>query len=360
MQMMRDGPVPITDTDRLQLDYALAKAYADLKDYNRSFERLLSGSKLKRAQIQYEEPAALALFDRIEAVFTPELIRCKAKLGGGEPSATSIFVLGMPRSGTTLVEEILASHPQVRGTGELNVFNDVVNEVHDPDDQTIPYPEFIPALDGTAIGKIGARYLAEIRKLAPRAPHITDKMPSNYYFVGLIHLALSNAKIIHTVRDPVDTCISCFLKLFTAEQNHTYDLGELGRYYGRYQQLMVHWRRVLPRGRILDVRYEDVVVDLEGEARRILAHCALPWEERCLAFHQTDRAIRTASASQIRQPIYNSAVGRWRVYEEFLTPLLKELGSTAAQGCELKAGEKRDCRAEKRSLLYQRQQNGSE
>jgi hypothetical protein len=151
-------------------------------------------------------------------------------------------------------------------------------------------------------------------------------MPSNYYFAGLVHLALPNAPIIHTIRNPVDTCISCFSKLFSAEQNHTYDLGELGRYYKRYEQLMQHWRRVLPRGKILDVRYEDVVADLEGQARRIIAHCGLPWDDRCLSFHETDRPVRTASATQVRQPIYNSAVGRWRVYAEHLGPLLGALG----------------------------------
>jgi hypothetical protein len=151
-------------------------------------------------------------------------------------------------------------------------------------------------------------------------------MPSNYYFLGLIHLILPNARIIHSMRNPVDTCISCFSKLFSAEQNHTYDLGELGRYYERYERLMAHWRRVLPAGAFLDVRYEDIVADLEGEARRILGHCGLPWDDRCLSFHETVRPVRTASASQVRQPIYGSAVGRWRVYEPFLAPLLEALG----------------------------------
>jgi Sulfotransferase family len=179
--------------------------------------------------------------------------------------------------------------------------------------------------------RIGADYEALVRKLSEKSgragiARITDKMPSNYYFAGLIHLALPNAKIIHTIRDPVDTCVSCFSKLFTAEQNHTYDLGELGRYYKRYERLMAHWRTVLPRGRILDVRYEDVVADLEGEARRIISYCDLSWDERCLSFHKTDRPVRTASATQVREPIYNTAIGRWRVYEDYLEPLLCELG----------------------------------
>ncbi len=198
--------------------------------------------------------------------------------------------------------------------------------VRAPDGNTLRYPDFVPALDAAALRQIGARYVAEVRKLAPSGERVTDKMPSNYYFAGLIHLALPNAKIIHSVRDPVDTCISCFSKLFTAEQNHTYDLAELGRYYKRYQRLMAHWHRVLPARSILDVRYEDVVADLEGQARRIIAYCGLPWDDRCLSFHETERPVRTASATQVRQPIYKSAVGRWRVYEAQLAPLLGALG----------------------------------
>jgi hypothetical protein len=153
----------------------------------------------------------------------------RAKRGGGDPSPVPIFVVGMPRSGTTLVEQILASHPMVHGAGELKTMNDVVLTVRGPDGNTIPYPEFVPSLDAAAMKAIGARYVALLRELAPHGERVTDKMPSNYYFVGLIHLALPNARIVHTMRDPVDTCISCFSKLFTAEQNHTYDLGERGR-----------------------------------------------------------------------------------------------------------------------------------
>jgi tetratricopeptide (TPR) repeat protein len=313
----------LSKTDRLQLDYALGKAYADLKDHRRSFEHLLRGAAAKRATIVYDEAATMALFDRIEQVFTRELIAAAA--GGGDPARRPIFIIGMPRSGTTLVEQILASHPTVHGAGELQTLNDVVLTVRGPDGNTLPYPDFVPSLDATALKAIGQRYLALVRELAPQAERVTDKMPSNYYFAGLVHLALPNAKIIHTLRDPVDTCISCFSKLFSAEQNHTYDLAELGRYHRRYEQLMAHWRRVLPPDRMLEVRYEDVVADLDGQARRIIAYCGLPWDDRCLAFHETDRPVRTASATQVRQPIYTSAIGRWKVYEEFLGPLLREL-----------------------------------
>ena len=190
------------------------------------------------------------------------------------------------------------------------------------------------ALDAAALRQIGNNYVARLSEFVRQEAgetvrHVTDKMPSNYYFLGLIHLALPHAKVIHAMRDPVDTCVSCFSKLFSAEQNHTYDLGELGRYYRRYEQLMAHWRRVLPEGSFLDVRYEDVVADLEGEARRIIAYCGLPWDDRCLSFHATGRPIRTASATQVRKPIYRSAVGRSRVYAEQLEPLLSALSGGA-------------------------------
>ncbi len=330
MQAMAAKTDGLSKSDRMQLDFALGKAYGDLKDYRRSFARLLAGNAAKRATIKYDEAATFGLFDRIEATFTRDLIARKS--GGGDPSRVPILVMGMPRSGTTLIEQIIASHPMVHGAGELQTFNDVVLTVRGLDGNTIPYPEFVPSLDASALRQIGARYLAEVRKLAPTGERVTDKMPSNYYFAGLIHLALPNAKLIHSVRNPVDTCISCFSKLFTAEQNHTYNLAELGRYYRRYDRLMAHWHRVLPAQSILDVRYEDVVADLEAQARRIIAHCGLPWDDRCLSFHKTDRPIRTASATQVRQPIYNSAIGRWRVYEKELGPLLSALGERVAPG----------------------------
>jgi tetratricopeptide (TPR) repeat protein len=323
MEQLAASPGGLAERDRIELDFVLGKAYADLKDQRRSFQHLLSANARKRATISYNETTALALFDAIEATFSRELIA--AKSCGGDLSQRPIFILGMPRSGTTLVEQILASHPMVHGAGELKTFDEIVRAIRGPDGATIPYPKFVPALDRSEMASIGARYLAAIDARAPNDERVTDKMPSNYYLVGLIHLALPNAKIIHTVRDPVDTCISCFSKLFTEGQSYTYDLGELGRYYKRYERLMAHWRDVLPPGRILDVRYEDVVADLEAQARRIVSHCELPWDDRCLSFHETDRPVRTASATQVRQPIYSSAVGRWRVYEEFLEPLLTAL-----------------------------------
>jgi tetratricopeptide (TPR) repeat protein len=309
---------------QLFLHFALGKAYADLKEHARSFEHLLRGNALKRAQVRYDEAANLALLARIEAIFTPALLKKKAR--HGDRSHLPVFVLGMPRSGSSLIEQILASHPLVLGAGELTTLEEVVRTVRASRD-LLPYPDCIPALDGASIRRIGALYLTRVRHLAPAGKiRVTDKMPSNYLLIGLIHMALPNARIIHTVRDPVDTCISCFSKLFTLEHNYTYDLAELGRYYRGYQRLMAHWHRVLPPGRILDVRYEELVANLKAEAQRIIAHCGLDWDARCLAFHRTQRPVRTASVMQVRQPIYMSSIGHRRVYEPFLGPLLAALG----------------------------------
>ncbi len=311
--------------DRVELHFALAKAYEDLGRSEDAFEQLLAGNALKRRRIEYDEAAALGMLERIREVFTPDLIRIWQD--ASDPSRQPIFIVGMPRSGTTLVEQILASHAQVFGAGELEYFGKVVAEHRAPESGSQAFPEAVLSLSNEQLRHLGESYLAKIKPLAPQAARMVDKMPSNYVYAGLIHLVLPNAAIIHTVRDPIDTCISCFSKLFDKEQNHTYDLAELGRYYRHYQALMAHWHRILPPGRILDVRYEDVVADLEGQARRLVAHCGLDWDDRCLSFYKSNRPVRTASAAQVRQPIYHSAVGRWRAYEKLLDPLLMELGA---------------------------------
>lgn len=329
MESLLTNEEGLSKVDRMHLNFALGKACADLKDYRRSFAHLLAANAAKRANIAYDERSTFSLFDRLEAVFTREMIA--AKSAGGDPSPMPIFVLGMPRSGTTLVEQIIASHPAVYGAGELQVFDKLVSTFRGPNGNLLPFPEFVSGLDAPALQEFGARYLTSAIALAHTGrtaltERITDKTLSNYYFAGLIHLVLPNAKIIHTIRDPLDTCVSCFSKLFATELKYAYDLGELGRYYSRYERLMTHWHRVLPQDRILDVRYETLVIDLEGQARRIISYCGLDWDDRCLSFHKTDRPVRTASATQVRQPIYRGAIDRWRVYEAHLGPLLSALG----------------------------------
>jgi tetratricopeptide (TPR) repeat protein len=316
--------------DRIELHFGLAKAYEDLGRRDDAFSQLLAGNALKRRHIVYPEAAILGAMERVPQVFTPELIRSRRH--AGDPSPVPVFIVGMMRSGSTLVEQILASHPDVFGAGELKVFGNVVRDFRPDRGDATDIFEMASNLSDDQFRDIGARYLAAVKPLAPAAARITDKMPSNFFLAGLIHLALPNAAIIHTVRDPLDTCLSCFSKLFAEAQNHTYDLAEIGRYYRHYRALMAHWHGVLPPGRILDVRYEDVVADLEGTARRILAHCGLAWDARCLDFHRTERPVQTASAAQVRQPIYASSVGRARASGDELTPLIAELAAFAPVG----------------------------
>jgi tetratricopeptide (TPR) repeat protein len=310
---------------QIDLHFALAKAYEDVGRYDDAFQRLLTGNALKRRQIQYHEAAALGELDHIMEVFTPEFVQTFQ--GAGEPSAVPVFIVGMPRSGTTLIEQILASHPQVFAAGELPNLNLIAASIGPMAGCPLPFPDVMPHLSKQHLRPVGARYVAEITQLAPEATHVTDKLPSNFRFAGLIHLALPNARIIHAARDPIDTCVSCFSKLFANSQHQTYDLAELGRYYQRYRALMQHWRQVLPAGRILDVQYEDLVSDFEGQARRIIAHCDLNWHERCLAFHKTDRAVHTASAVQVRQPLYRSAIGRAQPFAAYLQALMDVLSA---------------------------------
>ena len=320
--MIGEGDI-LSETDRTQLHFAVAKAYADLERHREAFDHMLRGNKLKRGKIEYDEPANLALFDEIIGTVTKKLMR--EKKGQGASSKVPVFILGMPRSGTTLVEQILSSHPQVFGAGELREMHEVTQAMRRPDGSEWPFPGFVPSMTAKELRAFGEEYVRRVQALAPEASRVTDKMPSNFYYVGLIHLAMPNARIIHTMRDPIDTCLSCFSKLFSHEQNHTYDLGELGRFYRAYERLMAHWREILPKGVMIDVRYEDVVADLETQARRIIAHAGLEWDEACLAFHRNKRPVKTASATQVRRPIYKSSIGRWKPYEDLLAPLLKEL-----------------------------------
>jgi hypothetical protein len=192
-----------------------------------------------------------------------------------------------------------------------------------------PFPECIAAMADGHFRRLGADYLAKLRRHVV-ADRVVDKMPANYLFVGLIHLALPRARIVHVRRDPVDTSLSCYTKLFTAGQDHTYDLAELGRYYRKYAELMDHWRMVLPAGRTFELRYEELIADPEATTRALLAHCGLPWHARCLAFNQHDRVVRTASASQVRQPIYRTSQRRSLAYREHLRPLVEALGDLAS------------------------------
>ena len=323
MEELARDMLSLEANERIYLHFALGKAFADIGDQQRSFRHLLDGNALKRKRTVYAEAATRGGLEWMRAVFTSELMRSSE--GVGEPSFVPVFILGMPRSGTTLVEQILASHPKVFGAGEIDDFGKALVGLCGTAGGALPSPEVLSKISGEQLRQLGASYVDRIRVAAPAVERITNKLPDNFRFTGLIHLALPNARIIHTRRDPIDTCLSCFSQLFVGNQPYTYNLEELGRYFRAYEALMAHWRGVLPQNVMLEVQYEEVVADLEGQARRIVAHCGLEWDARCLDFYKTERQVRTASAAQVRQPIYTSAVRRWRAYEPFLGPLLAEL-----------------------------------
>ncbi len=328
----------LSAVNRMHLHFALAKIGEQLGKPETAFRQLLAGNALKRQQVAYNESATLAQMTRTRELLTRDFIQ--AREGVGVRSSVPVFIIGMPRSGTTLIEQILASHPAIHGAGELTLFEQTADAVGRATPGSPPFPDFMPDLSAQQLRDLGALYLDRLSSRAPGATRIVDKMPANFLFTGLIHLALPDATIIHATRDPADTCVSCFGVHFSKGQFHTYDLGELGRYYRHYQELMAHWRRVLPPGRIVDVRYEDLVTDLEGIARWIVARCGLAWDSRCLDFHRNERPVRTASAMQVRKPIYRTSVGRWRRYRNCLGPLFAALApADGSDGIELrKAG----------------------
>jgi len=320
MEVLAQNEASLLEEERIDLHFAMAKAYDDLHWHALAFEHMKKGNVLKRASIAYDEKHELDRLAARAAVFTRDMI--ETRRGGGDPSELPVFILGMPRSGTSLVEQVLASHPRAFGAGELPF----LSERSGTGKTEWESPERVATLSDEDLQQFGSRCVARLRSLAPQADRITDKMPGNFQHIGLIYLTLPQARIIHVRRDPRDTCLSCYSWLFESGLEFTYDLGELGRYYRAYEAMMAHWRAVLPEGAMLEVQYEALVGNFEEEARRILEHCGLEWDERCLEFHKTKRRVRTASAVQVRQPLYKSSIGRWQPYKEQLRPLLDALG----------------------------------
>ena len=318
--------------EQIALCFAMHKVCSDLGDPARGFDFLMEGAALRRGQLPYDEAATLAAIAAPARLYTPALLARHA--GQGHASALPVFIVGMPRSGSTLIEQILASHPRVIGGGERSDFGAALRSVVRREAAADTPETFAAALSAPVLHRLAEAYLSRLQSAAAGtkadALRITDKLLDNFRHLGLIHLALPNARIIHTRRDPVDTCLSCYSKLFAAPLAHTYDLGTLGRYWAAYDRLMAHWRAVLPPGAMLEVQYETVVADVEAEARRVIAHCGLEWDDACLAFHRTERPVRTASVVQVRQPIYTTSVGRWRPQGDILRPLLNAIGREPA------------------------------
>jgi tetratricopeptide (TPR) repeat protein len=320
----------------VHFSFALGQAYESRGEYDRAFAAWARGNAERRTREQYDPVHTENINARIIDVFTREFLARRAGLG--DPDPAPILIVGLPRAGSTLIEQILASHSLVEGTHELPSLPRVVQAINRQRDDGIAYPEALVDLPPEGWAHLGRRYLEHTRRYRTEAPRFIDKMPNNFANVGLVHLMLPNARIIDARRDARDTCVSAFKQLFAQGQPFTYDLFELGEYYLQYLRMMEHWDRVLP-GLVLHVRYEDVIADLEGQARRIVSHCGLPWEENCLRFHETARAVRTASSEQVRRPIYTGSIGAWRRYAHHVEPLLATLGAAAQDDVAREGGD---------------------
>ncbi len=310
------------DEQRSYLHFAVAKMYNDCRRYDDAFRHYQAGNELAQRTHPHGHDEAEAYCARSEQVFDGAYFERVSGLGVDTPRP--LFIVGMPRSGTTLVEQILASHPRVAGGGELDAIPRVVRrlaaELAPP-----PYPACLEGIGADRIQRAAAEYLGVLDEVSSEAERVTDKLPGNYLHLGLIATLLPGARVVHCRRDPRDTCLSNYFQRFAEGHHYSYDLAALGRQYRLYERLMAHWRAVLPLP-ILEVEYEALVGDLEAGVRRLLKFAGLPFDERCLRFWETERTVSTASHWQVRQRVYRGSVGRWRRYARHLGPLLEALG----------------------------------
>jgi tetratricopeptide (TPR) repeat protein len=316
----------VSYSDRINIHFALGKAYEDAGQYEKAFSHYDDGNEAKKRQIGYAADVMQAELQAQKAACTPALFEKQGGKGHGAPDP--IFIVGLPRAGSTLIEQILASHSQIDGTLELPNILSLAHRLRGKkrsDSDSVAYPENLHELSGEELEQMGRDFIADTQLHRQGAAFFTDKMPNNFRHIGLIHLILPNAKIIDARRDPMDCCFSGFKQLFAQGQEFTYGLEEIGRYYADYVALMEHWHAVLP-GKILHVQHEDVLDDLDGQVARMLDYLGLPFEQACLDFHTTERAVRTASSAQVRQPLNRKGVGAWRPFEPYLDPLKQALG----------------------------------
>ena len=329
-EMERRAAAPDQEVQsRVNFLFALGKAHEDRGDFARAWACYRRGNESQRASVHYDPVQTESMNDRLVAVYDAQFL--ESLRGAGDPDGAPIFVLGLPRSGSTLLEQILASHSSVEGTSELPYVGRVATALNRNRADGVNYPEAMRELAPANIAAMGAEYLALARThRRTGAPRFVDKMPNNFPNAGLIALMLPNAKIVDARRHPLDACVSCYRQLFAKGQNFTYDLTEIGEYWLQYQRMMDHWAEVLP-GRVLTVQYEEVVTDFEAQVRRLLEFCGLPFEEACLRFYESERTVRTPSAEQVRQPIYDRSVGHWMRYEGELGELLAVLEPVRAR-----------------------------
>lgn len=308
------------------IGFALAKAYEDLGEIDRAWPLLEEANRAFRSTLRSDLAEQEAACAEVRARF--DAVAFARNAGRGDPSREPIFIMSLWRSGSSLTDQILCSHPQVAGAGELHSMARVMMEWSGRLPPTVRDPVSYMRAFEADLAPLGAAYLADARRYVPDAPRFTDKMPTNYRWLGTLHMMLPEASLLHVRRDPVDTCLAIYKRLFSNQLGWAFDLREIGRYYRMYHAMMVHWREVLGE-RIVEVRYEDLVADPEPEIRRMVAGVGLPWDDACLAHHRTERAVSTLSASQVRKPIYKDAVRRWKKYQKHLGPLLEELGDLA-------------------------------
>ena len=299
--------------DQIVMQFALGNAHLKAGNVERAFDHLARGNRLRRETFAYDVADDERTMAEIAARIGPAtLVRLP---DGAGSEAAPIFVVGMPRSGTTLIEHILASHPGAHGAGEVPYLMDAILA------EGRAYPDLVDDLQPHDLEALRRRYLARFDPRPAPGTRIVDKMPSNFLFAGLIPLLFPRARIVHSRRDPLDTCFSCYVTMFSGRQDFAYDLTEIGRYYRAYDALMSHWRTFLGADVLLEIRYEDLVADLERTVRGLLAFCNLPWDPACVRFHETQRPVRTASKNQVRKPLYANSVGRAAAYRPFLEPV---------------------------------------
>lgn len=310
------------DKDKIAFAFGLARLYEARKDYETAFRYYAEGNALHEKNFPFDIEGFESWIDSIKENFDAEW---KENIDGyGNEELTPIFIVGLPRCGSTLVEQVLDSHSQVAGGGEMRVIPDI-GELATFNLTGKPYPLSAKLLKAEGIKQLADYYLSFIRQMGiASTPHPTDKMLGNYCYVGLIHLLFPKAKVIFCTRNPMDHCLSMYQQCFYGKHPYGYNLTTLGRVYKKHMEMMEHWKSLLP-GMIIEVPYEEMVADTEGMAKRIVAFCGMEWEEACLEFYRNTRAIRTASVLQVRQPVYNNAVDKWRVYEKFLAPLQESL-----------------------------------
>jgi tetratricopeptide (TPR) repeat protein len=320
------------DEDQAHLHFALGRAFEHKQDYPRAFDHYATGNRRRRKTVPFDIEAFENKTRRVRECFGPAFFA--ARSGCGDPDPSPIFIVGLPRSGSTLVEQILASHSCVEGTFELPNLLTIVREFDHADAVHDAYPEIVCSAPAEHLGNLGRRYIEETAPLRGARPYFIDKMPNNFSHVGLIQAILPRAVIIDVRRHPMDACFSTYKQHFAEGQSFSYDLEDLGRYYRSYLSLMDHWDAVLP-GKVLRVQYEQLIREPEAQIRRLLSHCSLPFEPGCLSFHETKRSVRTASAEQVRQPLYTSGVGYWRHFDAQLAPLRRVLGESLDRFSEI-------------------------